>query len=53
LNGKKDIVELLVKHKVDANLKNEFDRSAIQETLEKGWVEIGQMLAPVSCFEEG
>ena len=53
LNGKKEIVELLIKHKANPNIKNEFDRTAIEETLQAGWVSIGDILAPVSCFEEG
>ena len=53
LNGKKNIVQILIDHKANPNLKNQFDRTPIEEALQAGWVSIGNVLAPVSCFEEG
>lgn len=52
-NGKKEIVILLIKQKADTNIKNEFDRTPIEEALTAGWISIGDILAPVTKFEEG
>ena len=52
LNGKKDIVELLLKEKANAKLKNNYERTPIEDALQAGHAEIAELLAPVSLLEE-
>ena len=40
LNGRQDIVELLLASKADPNLKNEFDRIPFEEALQNGFANL-------------
>lgn len=52
LNGRADIVELLLSHNADPNIKNEFDRIPLEEALQNGFGDLGEILAKVSKLEE-
>ena len=40
LNGRKEVVELLLESKADANIKNEFDRIPFEEALQNGFADV-------------
>lgn len=40
LNGRLDIVKLLIEQKADPNLKNEFDKIPFEEALQNGFSEV-------------
>jgi ankyrin repeat protein len=44
LNGRKDVIELLLECKADPNIKNEFDKIPFEEALQNGFGEIGVSL---------
>ena len=52
LNGKKEIVQILIEKKADSNLKNEFGRIPLEDALQNGHSEIAELLAPVSKLED-
>lgn len=39
MNGRCDIIELLLEHKADANLKNEFEIMPLELALQNGFIE--------------
>ena len=48
-----DIVQLLLEHKADPNLKNEFDRIPFEESLQNGFAEVAVNLAFwINCNQE-
>lgn len=45
LNGRAEIVELLLEHKADPNIKNEFDRIPFEEALQNGFANVAVRLS--------
>ena len=52
LNGMKEVVELLLEYKANAKIKNGIGRAPIEDALQAGHGDIGEMLAPVSELDD-
>ena len=52
LNGKEEIVKLLLAAGADVNVKNEFGRLPIEDALQGGKPDIAEILAPQSKLDE-
>lgn len=44
LNGRAEIVELMLEHKADPNIKNEFDRIPFEEALQNGFEHVAVII---------
>ena len=52
LNGKKELVKLLLEFKASAKVKNLIGRAPIEDALQAGHGDIAEILAPVSELED-
>lgn len=52
MNGRVEIVELLLEYKADPNIKNEFDRIPFEEALQNGFANVAEVLAKVSVLSD-
>ena len=52
LNGRKEIVLLLLESKADPNMKNDFGKIPLEDGLQNGYREVSEILVKVSKLEE-
>ena len=52
LNGRCDIIEILIEVGADANLKNEFDHVPLEEALQNGFTQAAEILAKFTKLSE-
>lgn len=43
---------MLIEHRADPNIKNEFDRIPFEEALQNGFANVAEVLAPVSKLSD-